>query len=170
MATPREVRRHRWQISLCAHMHDQVHADDNVEHEVTMEEPVARIIGTETQDHVSVVGHSNRVLQGRLCKVTMQKTSSIQVQSVLQVDFLDVGIRRTSHSDDVESVAVQMEGVTEIGLLDFVNQDNLYDGIQRDVDGVGAHAVLGAVWWTVVTVAELLWWYVLDLGQQRGWG
>lgn len=54
-------------------------------------------------------------------------------------------------------------------VLTFVYEDYFNDGVQRDVDGVRAHAVLGAVWRAIVSVAELFWRYVLDLGQQRGW-
>lgn len=118
VATPGEVRRHWRQVGLCAHVDDEVHADDNVEHEVAVEEPVAGIVGAEAQNHVTVVGHGDRVLQRGLSKVTMQQTTSIQVQGVLQVDLLDVGVGRATHSDDVEGVSVQVERVTEIGLLD----------------------------------------------------
>lgn len=54
-------------------------------------------------------------------------------------------------------------------VLTFVYEDYFNDGVQRDVNGVRAHAVLGAVWRAIVSVAELFWRYVLDLGQQRGW-
>lgn len=126
-----------------------------------------RVISSEAQDHVSVVGHSDRVLECGLAKVTMQQTAPIQVQGVLQVDLLDVGVRRPSHADHVESVAVQVERMAQVRLLDLVDEYDLYDGVQWDVHGVCAHAVLRAVRRTIVSVAELLRRNVLDLGQQR---
>lgn len=52
-------------------------------------------------------------------------------------------------------------------LLTFIYHDDFDDRVQWDINRVGAHAVRAAVWWAVVTVAELLWWDVLDLGQHR---
>lgn len=82
-----------------------------------------------------------------------------------QVDFLDVGIGRAAHTNHVVRVTVQVERMTEIVLLDFIYQDNFDDRVQWDINRVGAHAVRAAIWWTVIAVAELLRWDVLDLGQ-----
>lgn len=87
---------------------------------------------------------------------------------MLQVNLLDVGVRGPAHSDDVEGVSVQVERMAEVCLLDLIDEDHLDNGVQWDIDGVRAHTVLGTVRWTIVTVAELLRRYVLDLGQQRG--
>lgn len=129
MTASREIRWHWWQIRLCSHMDDQIHSDHDVEHEVAVEEPISRIVGPEAQHHVAVIGHSDSVLQRWLAKVTMQQTTSIQIQSVFQIDLLDVGVRRPTHSDHVESVSVQVEGMTEIRLLYFVDEDNLHDSV-----------------------------------------
>lgn len=105
----------------------------------------------------------------------MQQTAPIQIQCVLQVNLLDVGIRRTAHADHVERGTVQMEGMAQIRLLywngkeplaqlkiyhqnnlTFVNQHHLNDSVQRNVHLVGAHAIHAAIWWSIVAVAELL--------------
>lgn len=41
VAAPGEVGRHRRKVRVGAHVHHQVHADDDVEQEVTVEQPVA---------------------------------------------------------------------------------------------------------------------------------
>ena len=98
----------------------------------------------------------------------MQQTTSIQVQGVLQVDLLDIRIRGSSHTDHVEGVSVQVERMTQVGLLDLVHEDDFHDGVQGDVHSVGAHAVLCAIRWSVVSIAELLRGYVFDLREKWG--
>lgn len=91
-----EVGRDGRQVSLSAHLQDQVHADDDVEQEVTVEQPEAGVVGSETDDDVAVVGDSDRVLRWRqvsLLQVTLKQTSPVEVESVLQVDFLHVLVR-----------------------------------------------------------------------------
>lgn len=43
-------------------MDDQVHSDDNVEHKVAVEEPVAGIVGAEAEHNISIVGYGNGIL------------------------------------------------------------------------------------------------------------
>lgn len=59
-----EVRRDRGEVCLRADLEDQTHANDNVEQEVTMEEPETRIVGSKSEDNVAVVGHGNSVFRG----------------------------------------------------------------------------------------------------------
>lgn len=51
--------------------------------------------------------------------------------------------------------------------LTFINQHNLNDCVQWDVNLVRAHAVGAALWWSVVTVAELFWVNVVVLRDER---
>lgn len=74
----------------------KTHADHNVEEEVTMEEPEARVVRSETEDDITIVGDGNGVLcrgQVSLLQMTFEETSSVEVKSVLQVNFLDVLVR-----------------------------------------------------------------------------
>lgn len=111
----------------------------------------------------------------------MQQTAPIQVERMLQVDLLHVGVRRPADTDHVHAVAVQMERMAEIRLLHWrrqrrwlgkrfgcvcvflvlpqftlIDQHNLDDGVQRNVNLVRAHAVRAAVGRSIVAVAELL--------------
>lgn len=64
----------------------------------------------------------------------------------------------------METIAVQVEWMAQIGLLHFIDQNDFDDGIQRDVDFMRAHAVGSAIGWSIVTVAELLGIDVIVLG------
>lgn len=75
------------------------------------------IVSSESEDDVSIVGHGYRVLGRREVVVTVQETAPIQVQGVLQVDLLDILVRRPSHTDYVEGITVQVERVAQVGLL-----------------------------------------------------
>lgn len=60
---------------MCSDLEDQVHADDDVEEEVTVKEPEARVSGSETKDNVAVIGHGDGIFrwwQVSLLKVTLQ--------------------------------------------------------------------------------------------------
>lgn len=60
------------------------------------------VVGSEAEDDVSVVGHGDGVLERRQVVVTVQQSSAVQVQGVLQVDLLDVLVRRAAHTNHVE--------------------------------------------------------------------
>lgn len=75
------------------------------------------IIGTESENNVAVVWHSNRILGRRQIKLPVKQSSLVEIQRVLQVDLLHVFVGRTSDTDDVERVSVQMEGMRQIRLL-----------------------------------------------------
>lgn len=120
ISTGREAWRGGWEVSVRTDLKDEVHADDNVEEEVAVEEPEAGVVGPETQDDVAVVGHGDGVLRGRvvsLLEVTVQQTAPVEVQRVLQVDLLHVLVGRAADTDHVERVAVEVEGVRQIGNL-----------------------------------------------------
>lgn len=103
----------------------------------------------------------------------MQESATIQVQSVLQVNLLHVGIRGPANTYYFERVAVQVERMTQVGLLNcnltrisdllrnflgaftFVDEHHLNDGVQRDIDLVRTHAVRSTVRRAIVTVAKL---------------
>lgn len=105
---------HGRQVSLGADLQHQVHADDDVEQEVAMEQPEARVVSAETDDDVAVVGDSDGVLRWRevsLFQMTLKQTSPVEVESVLQVDLLYVLVGRPADTDDVVGVSVQVERV-----------------------------------------------------------
>lgn len=83
-----------------------------MEEEVTVKKPEAWVSRSETKDDVSIIGDSDGVLrwgQVSLLQMTFEETSSVEVESVLQVDFLDVLVRWPSDTDHVERVSVQVE-------------------------------------------------------------
>lgn len=114
------------------------------------------IVGSEAQYNVAVVWHSDCVFEWRSFELPIQQAASVQVEGVLQADLLDCCVGRAAHADDVERVTVEMEWMAEVILLDFIDKDDLDDGVQWDVDLVRAHAVGSAVSGSVVAVAELI--------------
>jgi len=61
-----------------------------------------RVVGSETEDDVAIVGHGDGVLAGRVVELTVEQTLSVQVEGVLQVDLLDGGVRRAANTNHVE--------------------------------------------------------------------
>lgn len=109
-----EVGRHGRKVGLSAYLEHYVHSYDNMEEEVTVKEPEARVSGSETEDDVSVIRDGDGVLRrGKvsLFKMTLEQASPVQIQGMLQVDLLHVRIGRPADTDDVESVSVQVERV-----------------------------------------------------------
>lgn len=107
-----EVGRDGREVGLGADLQHQAHADDDVEEEVAVEEPEARVVGSETKDDVSVVRDGDGILRGRevsLLEVTFEQTSPVEVECVLQVDLLHVLVGRPPDTDDVVRVTVQVE-------------------------------------------------------------
>jgi hypothetical protein len=160
------------QVGTHSDLPHQIHPYHDVEQEVTVEEPEAGIVRAESQHHVSVVGHRDRVLRRRQIELAMQQPLPVQVQGVLQVDLLDVLVGGPADTDHVERVPVQMERMAEIRLLHwkkprlepltgrfmhltFVDEHDFDDGVQGNVYFMGAHAVLLAALGSVVSVAEL---------------
>lgn len=80
--------------------------------------PLTWIIGPEPEHHVAVVGHSDRILGRRQIVLTMQQTATIEIQGVLQIDLLDIRVGRSADTDNFEGVAVQVERMAQVGLLD----------------------------------------------------
>lgn len=109
-----EVGRHGRKVGLSAYLEYYVHSYDDMEQEVTVEKPEARVSGSETEDDVSVIRDGDGILRwGKvsLFKMTLKQASPVQIQSMLQVDLLHVLIGRSADTDDVESVSVQVERV-----------------------------------------------------------
>lgn len=163
----REIRRYRRQIRMRPNVKNQVHADQYVEQKMTVEQPVSRVIRTEAEDDVTVVGDGDSVLGRWQVELSVQKTSLIEIEGVLQIDLLHVPIGRTADADHVERVSVQVEGMRQIGLLYFVYENYLDDRVMRNVDLMRAHAVGAAISWSIITVAELFRWDVIDLRDRR---
>lgn len=86
ISASREAWRGWGEVSVRTDLKDEIHADDYVEEEVTVEEPEAGVVGSETQDDVSVVGHGDGVLRRRvvsLLQVTVQQSPPVEVQGML---------------------------------------------------------------------------------------
>lgn len=126
-----------------------------------------RVVGPKSQHNIAIVRHGEGVLQRRTFELPMEETPSVQVECVLQTDLLDCGVGRSTHSDHIERIAVKMEWMTEIVLLNLVDQNDFNDGVQWDIDFVGAHAVGATVWWPVVAIAELVGVDVVELRENR---
>jgi hypothetical protein len=84
---------------------------------------LTRVVGSETKNDVSIVGHGDGVLARGVVELTVEQTLPVQVEGVLQVDLLDGGVGRAADTDHVERVAVQMEGMAQVGLLDCEQSD-----------------------------------------------
>lgn len=82
-----------------------------------LEKELTRIVGAETKHHVAIVGHSDGILQRGQVVLSVQQTTAIEVERVLQIDLLHVGVRRASNTDHVVCVAMQMERMAQIRLL-----------------------------------------------------
>lgn len=117
MATLGKIFWHRGQINVGTNVQDEGHSDDSVELKVTMEEPVAGIVGLEADHDVAVVWHSNGILEWGALEVTLDEAFSVQFEHVFEVDFLDGTVGGTANADYVVCVAVQVKGVTEVDLL-----------------------------------------------------
>lgn len=72
----------------------------------------------------------------------MQQALSIQIQGVFQIDFFHVGIGGSPDSDHVESVAVQMERVAQVGLLHCNRMAVLGAFTLKRLLGLGKNAVV----------------------------
>lgn len=149
------------------------------------------IVGSKPHHDVSIVRHGDGILEWGQVELSVQQTAAIEIESMAQVDLLDGGIGRAAHTDHVEQVTCKWNGWLRLSCWTgikwrrnvtyccnvcyrssardptFIYQDDFDDRVQWDVNRVGAHAVRAAVWWAVISVTELLWWDVLDLGQHR---
>lgn len=82
-----------------------------------MEQPETGVGSSESKDNVSIVGHGDGILGWRqvtLFKVALKQTSSVEIESVLQVDFLDVLVGRPTDTNHVERVSVQVERMGQV--------------------------------------------------------
>lgn len=108
----REVGRDGRKVCLGSDLKYKTHANDYVKEEVAMEEPEARVGSSETENDITVVGNGDGILCGRqvsLFQVTLEQPSSVQVECVLKVDFLDVLVGRSADTDNVVRIPVQVE-------------------------------------------------------------
>lgn len=60
-----EVGRDRRKVCLGTDLEDEAHTDDDVEEEVTVEDPEAGVVGSEPEDDVAVIRDSDGVLRRR---------------------------------------------------------------------------------------------------------
>lgn len=75
------------------------------------------IIGSKPQHNVTIVWHGYGVLDRGQIVLTMEQPSTVQIQCMLQINLLHICIGRTANTYYIESIAVQMEWMTKIGLL-----------------------------------------------------
>lgn len=59
-----EIARHRRHLFVFAHLEDERHADLRMELDVTVEQPVAGIVGDKAHDRVAAVRHGDRIFGG----------------------------------------------------------------------------------------------------------
>jgi hypothetical protein len=78
---------------------------------------LTRVIGTEPEDNITIVGHGNCVLSRRQVELPVEKASSVQIQGVLQVNLLHIPIWGPPHANNMESIAMKMEGMAQVWLL-----------------------------------------------------
>lgn len=84
---------------------------------------LTRVVGSETKDDVSIVGHGDGVLGRGMVELTVEQTLPVQVEGVFQIDLLDGGVGWSANTNNVEWVAVQMERMAQVGLLDCEQKD-----------------------------------------------
>lgn len=53
---------------------------------------LTRVVGSETKDDVSIVGHGDGVLGRGMVELTVEQTLPVQVEGVFQIDLLDGGV------------------------------------------------------------------------------
>lgn len=82
---------------------------------------LTRVIRAEAEDDVAIVGNGDGVLGRWQVELSVQKTSLIEIEGVLQIDLLHIPIGRTADTNHVECVSVQVEGMRQIRLL-YCNQ------------------------------------------------
>lgn len=163
----REVRWYRRQIPMRAHMQNHIHADQYVEQEVAMEQPVSWIIRAEAEDDVTIVGNSDGVLTGGQVEFSVQETTLIEIESVLQIDLLHISVGRAANTDHIERISVQVERMRQVWLLYFVYEYHLDDRVIWNVDLMRAHTVGAAISRPIITVTELFGWNVIELRERR---
>lgn len=71
--------RHRHHFIIVAHFEHQSHTDFRMELNVTVEEPIAGIVGLEAYDRVAAIGHGDRVLDRRIDQVAPEQLKLIQL-------------------------------------------------------------------------------------------
>lgn len=77
-----------------------------------MEQPETWIVCSKSEYYVAVVWYSHRVFTRWQVKLSVEQTLSVEIQSVLKIDLFDVLVWRAADTNHVESVTVQMEGMT----------------------------------------------------------
>lgn len=95
---------------MLAHLKHQRHSNLCMELDMTMEQPVPGIVGHESNNRVTTVGHRDRVL------LWGSEQSPLKLSLLVQLlDRLQIHARvQPFHADDAESVAVQVKGMVRI--------------------------------------------------------
>ena len=132
-----------------------------------MEQPVSRIICTESENYVAIVWNSDSVLGRWQVELSVEETPLVEIQRVLQINLFHVLVGGTADTNHVEGVAVQVEWMRQVRLLYFVYKNHLDDSVVGDIHLMSAHAVGAAVSWPVVPVTELFRRDVVDLRKRR---
>lgn len=71
-----------------------------------MEQPVSGIISAESENDVAIIRNGDGVLGRWQIELSVEQTSLIKIQRVLQIDLFHIFVRGTANTDHVESVSV----------------------------------------------------------------
>lgn len=71
-----------------------------------MEQPVSGIISAESENDVAIIWNGDGVLGRWQIELSVEQTSLIKIQRVLQIDLFHIFVRGTANTDHVESVSV----------------------------------------------------------------
>lgn len=117
MATFWKINWNWWQICLCPHMYQKSHSNHAMKLKMTVKEPPPWIIGLQSKHNVTIVGHSNSILERRCSKITLNQIFSIEIEHMFQINLFDGAIWRSTNSNNVVSIAMQMKWMTQVNLL-----------------------------------------------------
>lgn len=73
---------------------------------MAVEQPVSGIISAESENDVAIIRNGDGVLGRWQIELSVEQTSLIKIQRVLQIDLFHIFIRGTANTDHVESVSV----------------------------------------------------------------
>lgn len=73
---------------------------------MAVEQPVSGIISAESENDVAIIRNGDGVLGRWQIELSVEQTSLIKIQRVLQIDLFHIFVRGTANTDHVESVSV----------------------------------------------------------------
>lgn len=73
---------------------------------MAVKQPVSGIISAESENDVAIIRNGDGVLGRWQIELSVEQTSLIKIQRVLQIDLFHIFVRGTANTDHVESVSV----------------------------------------------------------------